>query len=908
MIIQRCKIENFGKLSNFTYDFDQGINIICEENGWGKSTLTAFIKVMLYGLTKKPASEVKDKELGDERRRYEPWQGGVYGGEMIFSVAEKVYKVKRIFGETAKKDKFYLYDGISNKESKDYTDNLGVELFHIDSASFERTILLSQQDSSYGMNSVIQSKLGNLVEEADDIKNYNKVIKELDKSIHEMKSPRAIGTLDSIRKNIDLIRPKVQSIEMKEEEFKALVSRYEKLLEYKESKKIEESVLINKISSYQDERVRQAGIRNYYEEKAHYNEIASKLEKSKALIREEDIDIFQSDVEELLKTRVSYIQKTSELQLSKFNKEEEIYYEKLGKYANIPYANDDEIEEVEQWITDLNQERVKVIRSQLSSEEELALSEYKSKFGTEANVRNQWREEIHKFDTYTEKYERSVWLQHDITSKKELLSRLDTEISKDKGRDKVRDKVRNKTKDKAEWNKGSIWLSIIFDILSVLLFDIHVGLGALCLLIGCLIMLAECVRYNKSKPNSWKSKNSNNPLEEVRLEMMSHEAEYVKIKEYLSVILAGYGIEWNVRDLKGQLDNLKQEYRTYIELIKKKEECENLVKNTEIPYIESRIIGFFQKHHINYEETSDSQEWIQLLYGFKREQFDYQLFNRKRAKSKSVSEECEKIEKVIIRFLKHYEYNTDGDLYEMLENIKEHIKTYQEQLKSLKVSQIKLDEYTAQYQINEGEKDGQPLDIQPLLAELQVKQLNLIDEMKEIEDRLRTSKTTMGEMQEELSILRNHRIELSSEEEKEIVFSKKYDILIRTKEFLEKAKESYITRFKQPLEIAFEKYYNLLTKLYPKDFTLDIDGKLSVDSYGVERNTKFLSSGTIDLVNICMRMAIIDAMYENEYPILIYDDPFVHLDEEKLESAKVLLKEVSKRYQIIYFTCHSSRM
>ena len=40
-------IDNFGQFNNFDYVFEDGINQIIEENGWGKSTLAAFIMIML---------------------------------------------------------------------------------------------------------------------------------------------------------------------------------------------------------------------------------------------------------------------------------------------------------------------------------------------------------------------------------------------------------------------------------------------------------------------------------------------------------------------------------------------------------------------------------------------------------------------------------------------------------------------------------------------------------------------------------------------------------------------------------------------------------------------------------------------------------------------------------------------
>lgn len=48
-----CHIENFGKLSDLRVDFVEGINLFHEMNGWGKSTLAAFLRVMFYGFDSK---------------------------------------------------------------------------------------------------------------------------------------------------------------------------------------------------------------------------------------------------------------------------------------------------------------------------------------------------------------------------------------------------------------------------------------------------------------------------------------------------------------------------------------------------------------------------------------------------------------------------------------------------------------------------------------------------------------------------------------------------------------------------------------------------------------------------------------------------------------------------------------
>lgn len=49
MKLLECHVDNFGRLSNFDYQFSDGLTVIQEPNGFGKSTLAAFIKAMLYG-------------------------------------------------------------------------------------------------------------------------------------------------------------------------------------------------------------------------------------------------------------------------------------------------------------------------------------------------------------------------------------------------------------------------------------------------------------------------------------------------------------------------------------------------------------------------------------------------------------------------------------------------------------------------------------------------------------------------------------------------------------------------------------------------------------------------------------------------------------------------------------------
>ena len=106
MRIRKCYIENFGKLHEVKYEFSEGLNVINEQNGWGKSTLANFIKAMFFGLDASQKRSIEE----NERKKYFPWQGGNFGGNLEFEAKGKVYEIERFFGKKEKEDTFKLYD------------------------------------------------------------------------------------------------------------------------------------------------------------------------------------------------------------------------------------------------------------------------------------------------------------------------------------------------------------------------------------------------------------------------------------------------------------------------------------------------------------------------------------------------------------------------------------------------------------------------------------------------------------------------------------------------------------------------------------------------------------------------------------------------------------------------------
>ena len=158
MKLLRCYVQNYGKLHEFNYDFNSDLNIILQENGWGKSTFANFIKSMLFGM---PSTTKHDLDQ-NERAKYTPWQGGVFGGWLEFTLDGLSYRVERSFGETKSKDKVKIYDLKTNQEISDY--NLVENKLGINADTFMRSTFVEQGIFSNASDESIKARLGKLIQ------------------------------------------------------------------------------------------------------------------------------------------------------------------------------------------------------------------------------------------------------------------------------------------------------------------------------------------------------------------------------------------------------------------------------------------------------------------------------------------------------------------------------------------------------------------------------------------------------------------------------------------------------------------------------------------------------------------------------------------------------------------------
>ena len=215
MRLQKCYIENFGTLHHYLLYFESGLTLVNENNGFGKSTLAAFIKAMFYGFPK--ASKTLEK---NERKKYMPWQGGIYGGYLDFSLNQKEYRIERTFGMTPKEDHFKLFRLNPVSICYDFTENIGYELFKINAESFEKTIFMHQFTQSDGFSTAeINSMMVKIIDEITDLENYHNAIKILKTSRGKIISNKGNeGSLKKINEDISKAELRQKQIKKQQEE------------------------------------------------------------------------------------------------------------------------------------------------------------------------------------------------------------------------------------------------------------------------------------------------------------------------------------------------------------------------------------------------------------------------------------------------------------------------------------------------------------------------------------------------------------------------------------------------------------------------------------------------------------------------------------------------------------------
>lgn len=798
MQLIKCHIENFGKLSDFSINFSSGINIINEPNGWGKSTLAAFLKAMFYGFDAKKDARAFEKE----RNLYRPWQDGTFGGELDFEVNGKAYRIIRTFGRTEKTDTFQLLDLSTNLEVKDFSCDIGTEIFELDSASFKRSIYIAQNDIATGTSDTINAKLGNLAENTNDINNFENAINRLKNVLNELTPERVTGSIKKRKNYITQLQQELGIVAVARESLESIKAKEQQVVS-----EIEELLQIRK--GYKDDII-----------------VASE-EKRKAVLWEQYNALCQ-DVE------------AKEQVLQSF---EEIF--------PIRVPEDAEFTEQLQYVNEMTGLIALLKKNKLSDEEKEQYDDLLNMFENGIPMDNEIEEMIAKQSDINK-------LKEEIAAQEARLHIYEEDLEKEW--EPTQEDLSTTYRIPIFMGVGMSLVGVIASALSILNVKIPIEVqpqylligGSIITLLGFIIMILGLMSRRKNKKAKemrlevWREKEAElqEKANELSEQIQSMQDDLKKSYDATDAFLKLYKIDCDLEEYEVYLYKLQNQLQDYMRLMELMEETERMYEEYEALHQKIRFftddLSLTIDENISIELTEVQKKAVE--YRIAKKVLDEAI--KKKEKFEKAQDKSFWVKEALCPY-------TVEELNEMIAQADEKL----EDLKGLKAK------YYKQFE------------------ELQ-EQLDVWDEKSE-------------ELQGQLKI---------QEEEMQ-----KYKLVKITREYLQKAKEQFTSKYMRPISSAFTKYYEIMTMNQEENWVVDANIDLKVKEQGELRELGWFSVGSQDLLNICMRLALVDAMYRREKPFLILDDPFVNLDNQKVTRANQLLVNVAHEYQIIYFTCHDSR-
>ena len=171
MKIVSVSVKAFGKLQGVELNFKDGLNVISNVNGFGKTTMAAFIRAMLYGFTYSRAGGATDAS------HYAPWgSDDKFGGSMTVEHDGQTYRIERFFGKTARSEQLSVINVRTNKPLQTVT-SLGEHFLGLTADSYDRSTYFPQEAVELSANDNFEARLANLVESGDV--DYDKVQRNL---------------------------------------------------------------------------------------------------------------------------------------------------------------------------------------------------------------------------------------------------------------------------------------------------------------------------------------------------------------------------------------------------------------------------------------------------------------------------------------------------------------------------------------------------------------------------------------------------------------------------------------------------------------------------------------------------------------------------------------------------------
>ena len=867
MKVLEAHIINFGKLHDVTIPFDGSLTSFLHENGWGKTTLSVFLKSMFYGMEHSTARDLTK----NEKKKYSPWQGGIYGGSLTFEHEGKTYRVSRTFSDKANSDTFELIDLATNTKSDDFSSDLGTELFGVSKETYARSAYVTLDEVPLSSDD-ISAKLNNLVEEGD-VSNFEGAVEKLDKKATAIKAKKGnSGELADIQAKMDEAHRTL-------DEIKAKLNANEELLTRKAS---EETFLADLLDEQKGVADQLAGYAKF-ERKTTYNQLNEASEKSLKNL-EETTAFFNGSVPtaEIL-ANIDGL--SSELTTIQSNL----------KNLSATQAQKDEYSALNAWFAGDIPEKEQ-ISACLKTDQD-----YRQFKQTEASLRLTASESA-DYERLSGRYRNADISEESINgfiqktdyirTKKDELSAL-----------KADEAAAERDFQERQQQKKHRGLTIALFILSGVL--LLTGLAAFFfldsrLLMACLpasvVLLSVARIIRRRKPDCSEDAAR---VEQLNAAITALEKEIETADGALKSFIASYA-PGAASDFAA-LSSIKSEFAEYSRLRGKQTAYEAWLSGQKKGEEYESAIRAFMKRYCRTEDISSVPEEIQTL----SEKLNKLENLRKLVNSDaSNTEKADELKKKLESVLSVYQTDRTLDFAARVRQLHEKLTTLENCKTSCFEAREKLRQFTDEH------ADEIPLFDKLVKPEKTVDELNAA--MTDLTERISDANSIISNYQKQIDdnlSVTDRQGDIESELEQQTVRKQEKEaergLYLKTMKLLEQAKDNLDRNYSKGMIDGFNKYVDMLGSSL--ELVIDKDLNVSVDSEGQFRDRNFLSEGYKDMVNFCARMALVDALYEDVKPPVILDDPFVNLDDAKVPNALGLVKQLSKENQVIYFACHKSR-
>lgn len=873
MELIKAYINNFGRLSNLEIDFKKGLNVFIHENGWGKTTLSVFIKAMLYGME----TSAKQNLDENEKKKYLPWQGGLYGGNLIFSHHGKEYKVTRTFSSRKNSDTFELLDLKTNKISNDFSSDLGSEIFGVNRETFARSAHVNLSQTPAGSTD-ISAKLNNLVEAAD-ISSFDKALKNLQDRAREIDARRGgKGLIYEIQDKIDYDRSQL-------EEIKALSGQnieLEKRVSFLESEAEKYSVRQKELNNLMAESAR-------FESKLRYEELKNE-EKSAEKARAELEDFFNGQIPDSKALSVidsllqDFTTLDSNLKTNALNQSEKDQYEALNNYFAGDRPTQKQIDLCLKSDSDYRKFCQEEGEKKLSQTENGEFELLKNKFAA--------------CDLTEEKINRHIMNFSEVQKIRSDLLNLKSELSGD--RDKLSENIKKSSFVFVLLPAFTGLLSLLLACFFFVKFKnpLYFAAGAAPALI--LFIAAGIFGKKGGKKNpalEEKIKNLEGQIKDMEERSLTMENAYKSLIHRLE--------EDGENDILS-LNKIAKDFSRYDSLLQKSKLYYQWLQSQQklaVDY-EEELKAFVRRYCRTSDITSIPAE-IQALNGKLSLLRELEArVNSDADNSRLQAEKKEKLNQILTQ------YKTEKTL-----TFKEQVQQLHDRLVELKNNDERILAAREKISAFESDEKNDPASLEKLtkpeksLDEIKAEQNSVMEKIKTVNAEIAGLKKTIEENLSQIDRKDDIESEIENLREEKRQKGLENQLYLKTADFLSKAKENLDANYSDPMKKGFAKYVGMMAgENAAKALMIDTDLKVfASDRTGLSHESDFLSEGYKDLVNFCSRMALVDALFTESRTPLILDDPFVNLDDDKVPKALELVKEIAKENQVLYFACHKSR-